>query len=767
MTAAIASQCFGCKNLDTSTVDELSGRPELSRCAAFPGGIPDDMLFGGDHRELLGGEDDGIVFELADSDDARRAFGWWTQVFGERRPAAGSKSSRRSRAAVSVAIRDLTTLRDRLSGATRAELDGILVLLERLAANPSAKHGNHDQRSHGRRRTGTLGNVLDKLESLKGKLSDDDRSVLEMAMAQLRNLESSDVDDDDLIEDEPDTDALTMDSVAGSVAFIPYTDGTVDVEWDEGSYGMRLSQQSAGEVADAVARFADLPVAEGMPDLPPPPDWVTDEQSFVRWRDQLTEQWDASDAGRRYNGIAGDATTSDGELKIVRYGTGVTHVGDPEVVDSESATGALSLDDPGEANQFADLLRQAMAIASPEPAGKSHSKGAPMATKSFNPTIKAVDESGTGTATLKIASFGEVDKDGDVTERGYFGTQYVQFVPTHNWDHVWLGKGKVYEKADGAYCDVKFNLKIPAARDWYEAIKFDYENPPALAEYSYGYHVLPGGSKSGQHQGRQVRYLIPREDGSPGADVFEVSPVMMGAGTGTGTASVKSAARRPAVNEPSRPRAIKGAIPEHETKTVSRAWDRTRTEAALPDDLRPSELRSVYAYVDPDGDPELKSSYAWPHHHGVNGPANLRACLMGIAQLNGPAGADMGEVERKGIYQHLAAHLKDADRDVPDLRTGPGDASKSRFADEAAMVLASVSGLIDRASDVMAMRRTKGKGMAAGTADLLGWVSDEVVRLKHLLSNPVEPEVPQPDDEEIASVIAASVARIHGMTPGA
>lgn len=397
--------------------------------------------------------------------------------------------------------------------------------------------------------------------------------------------------------------------------------------------------------------------------------------------------------------------------------------------------------------------------------GKSASKGASMATKSFNPTIKAVGDA--GDATFRIASYNEVDKDGDVTVPGFFGKQHVTMVPVHDWNHVPIGKGLVYEEADGVYCDVKFNLAIPEAKAWYEAIKFDMANPPALQQYSYGYEVLPGGSKSGQHSGRQVRYLTPKDDGTPGVKVFEVSPVLQGAGTGTRTVSVKGRSMR--INRAASgatstaSRAVKGAIPCHETKTVSRAWDRVRTEAAIPDDARPSELRTVYAHVDPDGDPECKSSYSWPHHHGIGGPANLRACLMGISALNGPAGADLGEPERKGIYDHLAAHLKDADREVPDLRTGPGEPGKSRFADEAATVLASVSGLIDRATDVMAIRRTKGKGMAANTADLLGWVSDEMVRLKSLLSNPVEPEVAQPDDDEIASVVAASIARLNGI----
>ncbi len=386
----------------------------------------------------------------------------------------------------------------------------------------------------------------------------------------------------------------------------------------------------------------------------------------------------------------------------------------------------------------------------------------PFAVKSFQPSIKAVDTSGAGTATIKIASFGEVDKDGDVTQPGFFGTQHVQFVPTHNWDHVWLGKGRVYEKSDGAYCDVKFNMDIQAARDWYSAIKFDYENPPSLAQYSYGYNVLPGGSKSGQHQGRQVRILQPRDDGSPGVEVFEVGSVMQGAGTDTRTVSVKGRSMR--INRASGAttstvaRAVKGAIPSHETKTASRPWDNAKTVKALPEDSLPSELRTVFAWVDPDGDNESLTSYKMAHHHGLGGPANLRACLIGIAELN-QGTTDIPDADRKGVYDHLAAHIRDADREPPELRvkgSGPG-----KQYDQLLEGLATLSGLIDGVYSGAA-RQEKGRGLSRVKSELLGWIGDDLTRLKALLSQPAEPEVVQPSDDELASLAAASLARING-----
>jgi phage head maturation protease len=209
--------------------------------------------------------------------------------------------------------------------------------------------------------------------------------------------------------------------------------------------------------------------------------------------------------------------------------------------------------------------------------------------------------------------------------------------------------------------------------------------------------------------------------------------------------------------------AIKGAVPAHETDTVTRSWNGAATVKGLAEDARPSELRTVYAWVDPDGDPEAKSSYRLAHHHGVNGPANLRACLLGIAALNG-AGGDLGipEADREAVYKHLAAHLSDADREAPELRTAEAPKGSKRFADEGIDVMAAVASYIDRAADVMALRAQKGRGMSPATADLLSWLEGELVRLKSLLNTPVEADQPeQPSDDEIASVVLAALARVN------
>ncbi len=76
--------------------------------------------------------------------------------------------------------------------------------------------------------------------------------------------------------------------------------------------------------------------------------------------------------------------------------------------------------------------------------------------------------------------------------------------------------------------------------------------------------------------------------------------------------------------------------------------------------------RRAYAWNDAD-------EYQFIHHEvsesGAIGAANVRACQTGIAILNGArGGASIPATERRGVYNHLAKHLRDAGIEPPDLR---------------------------------------------------------------------------------------------------
>lgn len=115
------------------------------------------------------------------------------------------------------------------------------------------------------------------------------------------------------------------------------------------------------------------------------------------------------------------------------------------------------------------------------------------------------------------------------------------------------------------------------------------------------------------------------------------------------------------------------AIGVHHTDTSEGAWDGPANEARLRLGAREAYYRRAYAWQDPDGDPGTKAAYGFIHHEvdgdGNIGAANIRASQTGIGVLNGArGGADIPDADRQGVWNHLAAHLRDADIEPPELR---------------------------------------------------------------------------------------------------
>ena len=65
-------------------------------------------------------------------------------------------------------------------------------------------------------------------------------------------------------------------------------------------------------------------------------------------------------------------------------------------------------------------------------------------------------------------------------------------------------------------------------------------------------------------------------------------------------------------------------------------------------------LRAKHAWVDPDGDPDAKSSYKFPHHP-ADSTAAIRAAVNNakarLSQANIPDG------DRAGVLRHLNGHF--------------------------------------------------------------------------------------------------------------
>lgn len=142
--------------------------------------------------------------------------------------------------------------------------------------------------------------------------------------------------------------------------------------------------------------------------------------------------------------------------------------------------------------------------------------------------VKGVNDGGEVLAV--IATLNVVDHGGDITLPGAFGKQEVPIVPAHDWKSVPLGRASIYEEGDKVVARMKFNLDSTAGKEWYGALKFDFDTGTPLQEYSYGYQVMQG--ESGQKDGEYVYYL-------KSVKAHEVSPVLLGMGIGTRTLDVK------------------------------------------------------------------------------------------------------------------------------------------------------------------------------------------------------------------------------------
>jgi hypothetical protein len=128
-------------------------------------------------------------------------------------------------------------------------------------------------------------------------------------------------------------------------------------------------------------------------------------------------------------------------------------------------------------------------------------------------------------------------------------------------------------------------------------------------------------------------------------------------------------------------RTREGAVGVHHTDTSTGSWDGSAAEAALGTDATTATLRKEYAWV-PEGSSFSKSDCKLPHHlvsDGTPGSASTVACSAAIAALNGGrGGVSIPAGDRQGTYNHLAAHLRDAGQEPPELK-GAGEALRARI----------------------------------------------------------------------------------------
>lgn len=212
-----------------------------------------------------------------------------------------------------------------------------------------------------------------------------------------------------------------------------------------------------------------------------------------------------------------------------------------------------------------------------------------MKTKAFEARLKLLGERGEFEAIF--SRYNMVDKDGDVTLPGAFTEG--QAVRIASWGHKWselpVGRGTIHSTGDYAYVKGRFFLDTQGGRETYQTVK---NLSPDLQEWSYGYDVLE--SEPGTFQGQRVTLLKK-------LNVFEVSPVLLGAGVDTMTTAIKSGgSSRPGPWEVQREVAMLWPMPAG--KSVSPAGVKRQVSEEL-DAMTDAELAELQATFDAKGGP--------------------------------------------------------------------------------------------------------------------------------------------------------------------
>ena len=318
-----------------------------------------------------------------------------------------------------------------------------------------------------------------------------------------------------------------------------------------------------------------------------------------------------------------------------------------------------------------------------------------------------------GTLKAVFATMNVIDDDDDFTLPGAFGEQKV-IISSYghgSWRGTLpVGKGKIYESGIEAIIEGKFFLDTEGGRETYKTVK----NIDELQEWSYALPEIDYEMK--EMEGRQIRVLKR-------IVVPEVSPVLMGSGVNTRLLDIKQ---------------LKNAINSHTTLTSDESWSASKNVARLKKDETGKYYRKMFAWVDPDGDPDIKSSYKFPNHFvsegGIIESASIKACQNGIAVLNGArGGADIPSADRQGVWRHLAKHLKDADIEPAELKSFDSNQDSMKILDHIEYVYSEIKNVLDRLLKINDIRSEKGKTISGETLKRIDILVDGICEMENEL----------------------------------
>jgi hypothetical protein len=140
-----------------------------------------------------------------------------------------------------------------------------------------------------------------------------------------------------------------------------------------------------------------------------------------------------------------------------------------------------------------------------------------------------------GEVEAVFATLGVVDRDGDIIQKGAVKNGQKVTMSAYGHDAIFgarpAGKGTVTERGDDAVFNGRAFLSTRDGQDTWAVLK----EMGGDQQWSFGYRVLQSNTPTDAQKKDGARRVITS------LDIFEVSPVLEGAGIGTHTTAVKEA----------------------------------------------------------------------------------------------------------------------------------------------------------------------------------------------------------------------------------
>ena len=283
--------------------------------------------------------------------------------------------------------------------------------------------------------------------------------------------------------------------------------------------------------------------------------------------------------------------------------------------------------------------------------------------KNFRAKFDQPDDEGHFTGYASV--FDVTDLQGDTIKPGAFKKTLAEkgqytFLWQHNTDWP-IGWVKLEEDEKGLrIVDGKLILDVQRARETRALMK-----EGAVSGISIGFETIKWEEVDGG-KGRIISEI----------KLWEVSAVVFPAQPAAVIETVKSIdiskldtddkAGEGEMNKKKEPEEFKKVIPYHDYGNADEGaeWD----GPAQIKEADVKTLKKICAWYD-DENPDIKTSYKLPHHRA----SDLKAVWRGVAAamtalLGGRGGVNIPESDKKGVYNHLASHYKDFEKEPPEFQ---------------------------------------------------------------------------------------------------